>query len=87
MQHLASAVGTPCISIFSAWQMPGKWYPYGEQNVVLRKWVPCHTCLLETCPYDNRCIKLVATDEVIAAADAKLAPLAPLYSQQTKYAV
>ena len=37
VQHLASAVGTACISIFSAHDMPGKWHPYGPENVVLTK--------------------------------------------------
>jgi ADP-heptose:LPS heptosyltransferase len=76
VQHLASAVGTPCISIFSAWQMPRKWYPYGPRNVVLRKWVACHTCLRETCPNDNLCIRLVETGEVTAAANAMLQRIA-----------
>jgi ADP-heptose:LPS heptosyltransferase len=76
VQHLASAVRTPCISIFSAHDMPGKWYPYGTQNVVLRKWVECHTCYLQTCPYDNRCMKLIDVDEVIAAIDLKLETIA-----------
>ena len=72
VQHLASAVRTPCISIFSAHDMPGKWYPYGTENVVLRKWVECHTCYLQTCPYDNRCIKLIDAEAVIGAIDIKL---------------
>jgi heptosyltransferase-2 len=72
VQHLASAVGTPCISVFSSHDMPGKWNPYGPENVVLRKEVECHTCYLQVCPHDNRCIKLIDTDEVIAAVDLKL---------------
>lgn len=72
VQHLASAVDTPCISIFSAHDMPRKWHPYGVHNIVLRKWVPCHTCYLQTCPNDNRCLKLIDTDEVIAVIDSKL---------------
>ena len=72
VQHLASAVGTPCVSIFSAHDMPGKWNPYGAENVVLRKQVECHPCYLSICPYENRCIKLISTDEVIAAIDLKL---------------
>jgi ADP-heptose:LPS heptosyltransferase len=72
VQHLSSAVGTPCISIFSSHQLPGKWNPYGTENVVLRKWIECHTCYLQTCPYDNRCLKLTGADEVIAAIEAKL---------------
>jgi ADP-heptose:LPS heptosyltransferase len=65
VQHLASAVGTRCISLFSFWQMRGKWHPYGEWNIVLQKRVPCHTCLLETCPHQNRCMRLIQTHEVL----------------------
>lgn len=67
VQHLASAVGTPCISIFSYWQLKGKWRPYGDQNTILQKWVECNTCYLETCPHDNECIKLIQVNEVIDA--------------------
>lgn len=73
VQHLAAAVGTRCLSIFSFWQPIGKWLPYGPEHTVLYKWVDCHTCLLNRCPYDNRCIKLIDADEVIAWADRKLA--------------
>ena len=72
VQHLSSAVGTPCISIFSFHDMPGKWHPYGSRNVVLRKWIDCHTCYRQTCPYDNRCVKLIDASEVIAVIDSKL---------------
>lgn len=72
VQHLAAAVGTPCISLFSSWQLKGKWHPYGPEHTVLRKWVECHTCFLDECPYDNRCIRLIETDEVMALADHKL---------------
>ena len=73
VQHLAAAVGTPSISLFSFWQMRGKWRPYGDENVVLQKWVPCHTCLLDRCPYDNRCMKAIAVDEVTKHAGEILA--------------
>lgn len=69
VQHLAAAVGTPCISLFSFWQMRGKWQPYGSRNVVLQKWVPCHTCLLEGCPNDNRCMKAIEVEEVLRHAE------------------
>lgn len=72
-QHLAAAVGTPCVSIFSCRDFPGKWFPQGNRHTVLRKWVECHTCLLDHCPYDNRCIGLVTADEAIAAANTILA--------------
>ena len=72
VQHLAAAVGTPCISLFSFWQMRGKWQPYGSRNVVLQKWVPCHTCLLETCPNDNRCMKAIGVEEVVQHTEQML---------------
>lgn len=73
VQHLAAAMGTPCLSLFSHRDMPGKWFPYGSQHTVLQKWVACHTCFLEQCPYDNRCINLVEVVDVLAHADRLLA--------------
>ncbi len=73
VQHLAAAVHTPCLSLFSFWQPRGKWWPYGSEHTVVQKWVECHTCLLDTCPHDNLCINLIETDEIIAMADQKLA--------------
>jgi ADP-heptose:LPS heptosyltransferase len=67
VQHLSSAVKTPCISIFSYRDMKGKWRPYGDQNIVLQKWVECHTCYLESCPHDNECINLIQVGEVTDA--------------------
>jgi ADP-heptose:LPS heptosyltransferase len=85
VQHLAAAVGTRCISIFSAHDMPGKWHPYGAGNVVLRKNVECHTCYRQTCPYDNRCLKLIETKEVIAAVDEKLRALSRSGGGESSY--
>lgn len=68
VQHLAAAVSTPCVSIFSFSDQRGKWRPYGPQHIVLQKEVPCHTCFLEECPHDNLCVKLVETSEVLGAA-------------------
>jgi ADP-heptose:LPS heptosyltransferase len=68
VQHMAAAVSTPCVSIFSDQGIRGKWRPYGPQHIVLQKDVPCHTCFLEECPHDNLCVKLVETSEVLEAA-------------------
>jgi ADP-heptose:LPS heptosyltransferase len=68
VQHMAAAVSTPCVSIFSFRDMRGKWRPHGPQHIVLQKGVPCHTCFLEECPHDNLCVKLVRTSEVLEAA-------------------
>ncbi len=68
VQHMAAAVSTPCVSIFSSSDQPGKWRPYGPQHIVLQRYVPCHTCYLWECPHDNLCVKLVETSEVLEAA-------------------
>ena len=53
VMHLASAVGTACVAIFSAQDWPGRWYPYGNKNVVLRKSLPCEGCMMRICPKEN----------------------------------
>lgn len=73
VQHLAAAVGTPCVALFSCRDFRGKWWPHGAQHVVLRKQVDCHTCLLDTCPRDNLCINLIEVREVVEAVDQILA--------------
>lgn len=74
MQHLAAAVGTPCVSLFSFWQMRGRWHHYGARNVVIQKWVPCHTCLLDECPIGNACMKAIQVEEVVRHAAGMLGP-------------
>ena len=68
VQHLASAVGTPCVSLFSFWEFLGKWRPHGKMNKVIQKWVPCHTCFYEQCPHENACMKEISAAEVIDTA-------------------
>lgn len=73
VQHLAASVGTPCVSIFSRRDFLGQWWPHGDAHEVLWRAVPCHTCLLELCPYDNKCIKLIEVADAISAAERVLA--------------
>ena len=72
VQHLAAAVGIPVVSIFSFWQMRGKWYPFGNNNTIFQKWVNCNTCLIDKCPNNNRCVNLTTIDEVNNAILEKL---------------
>ncbi|MBK8922232.1 MAG: glycosyltransferase family 9 protein [Saprospirales bacterium] len=66
--HLAYAMGTPVLALFSARDLPGRWYPpEREQNVVLRSFqLPCSVCLSETCD-NNICLKNIHPETVIAA--------------------
>lgn len=47
--HLAAAVNTPCVAIFSAREPSESWHPYGDKHIVLRKQVPCRNCYLTVC--------------------------------------
>jgi ADP-heptose:LPS heptosyltransferase len=71
-QHLAAAVGTRCVALFSRRNQRRRWYPHGRGHIVLEAEVECHTCLLDTCPYDNRCMKLIDVDRVLEAAHSIL---------------
>jgi ADP-heptose:LPS heptosyltransferase len=71
-QHLAAAVGNPCVALFSQRNQRRRWYPYGNNHIVLEGSVECHTCLLDTCPNDNRCMKQISIEDVLAAAHEKL---------------
>jgi ADP-heptose:LPS heptosyltransferase len=48
--HLAAAVGTPCVALFSGRDFPGRWDPPGPNHHVIRHAVPCGGCMAENCP-------------------------------------
>ncbi len=65
--HLAAAVQTPCIAIFSARNKPRVWFPYGRDHRVLYHKVDCWGCNLETCVVEKkRCIASISVDEVLS---------------------
>ena len=71
--HLAAAVGTPCVAIFSARDLPGVWYPYGSSHTVFRKDVECQGCMLYECVHEKmKCIRSVTVDEVFSACAKNL---------------
>jgi len=64
--HLAAAVQTPCVAIFSARQPAGVWFPFGERHSVLYRPVDCRGCGLETCIVERKkCILSIRVDEVM----------------------
>ncbi len=70
VMHLAAAVGTPCVAIFSARDHPGRWEPCGASNIVLRKDPECTGCLLEVCAERNMaCLNEITIDEVLEAVE------------------
>lgn len=68
VMHLAAALGKPCVAVFSARDLPGAWYPYGEGHRVFRTAIPCDACFGTTCPLGtNDCILSIGADEVLRA--------------------
>ena len=66
--HLAAAVGTPCVAIFSAQDWPDRWNPYGPGHLVLRRQVPCEGCRLSRCETQGtRCLTEIQVTEVLDA--------------------
>lgn len=71
LAHIASAVGTPVISIFGRKQpglSPTRWKPTGRDVVVLHKDAGCTECLAHNCKKDFACLKAITVDEVFDAA-------------------
>ncbi len=65
--HLAAAVQTPCVAIFSARNRPRVWFPYGGRHRVIYHKVDCLGCNLETCIVERkRCMTSITVDEVLA---------------------
>lgn len=63
--HLAVASGLKCVAVFSARDVPGRWYPYGEGHEVHRKSVDCQGCMLQECQeQDHRCLMAIQPEEV-----------------------
>jgi len=63
--HLAAAVGTPCVAVFSSRNLPGEWFPYGDRHRVLYQSISCQGCGLQLCVARNkRCIRSITVGDV-----------------------
>jgi len=73
MMHLAASQGVPCIAVFSARDLPGQWFPFGEGHKVLYHRTPCFGCKVWECTeHDKKCIRAITPGEAIAAAWKKI---------------
>ncbi len=71
--HLAATVGTPCVAIFAARNIPRMWFPHGRHHRVIYHEVDCMGCGLETCIVEKKkCITSITVDEVAREAVAAL---------------
>lgn len=70
--HIASAVGTPVISLFGRAQKglsPQRWGPVGVKDKILHKEVGCIECLAHGCVKEFACLKAIAVNDVVKAAE------------------
>jgi heptosyltransferase-2 len=73
--HIASAVGTPVISIFGRNQKglsPKRWGPLGIKDKVLHREVGCIECLAHNCAKGFICLKAITVEDVLRLADSIL---------------
>jgi ADP-heptose:LPS heptosyltransferase len=73
--HLAAAVGTPIVAIFSARNRPVHWFPFGLEHRIVYHRTDCWGCGLETCvEQKKKCLTSITVEEALAAVRLSLPP-------------
>ncbi len=68
--HLAAAVGTPVVALFSGTNQPAQWQPRGSRVVVIRQPVACGPCHRQCCPRaDHPCMTRLEPSTVLTAVE------------------
>jgi heptosyltransferase-3 len=63
--HLAACVGTPCVAVYSARNLPRQWFPRGDFNQIIYHHTDCAGCGLGTCIIQQKkCILSITVGEV-----------------------
>jgi lipopolysaccharide heptosyltransferase II len=85
--HIAVGLGIPTVSLFG----PGraaKWAPRGERHLVINKRLSCSPCTTfgttPPCPYNAKCMKDIAADEVVNAVTMLLTSVGTMPSHCCK---
>jgi len=72
LAHLATAVGTPSVTMFLSGD-PVRWAYESERHRVARVQVECNPCPHLRCPIDHRCASRLQVADVLAEVDTVLA--------------
>jgi ADP-heptose:LPS heptosyltransferase len=71
--HVAAAVGTRCVAVFSAHGPAQQWHPYGDGHLVLRSAPECRNCFLSECTYhQSKCLTAISVEQVWDACQQAL---------------
>jgi ADP-heptose:LPS heptosyltransferase len=75
--HLADAVGTPEVVLFSGTEYEQQWQPRKTRARLLRQPTPCSPCYLFECPIGLPCLD-ISPEEVVEVAETMLADIGVL---------
>jgi ADP-heptose:LPS heptosyltransferase len=71
--HLAAAVGTPVVALFSGTNNVQQWQPRGQSVCTLHNAVPCAPCHQRACPLAGHpCMRGIHPDNVMKTLDGLL---------------
>jgi lipopolysaccharide heptosyltransferase II len=71
--HLAAAVDTRCVAVFSARSPEHSWHPYGDDHIVIRRRPSCRNCFLTECTRQkSRCLTEISVEDVWSACTRTL---------------
>lgn len=70
--HLADAMRTPEVVLFSGTDYEEQWRPRATRSRLLRRPTLCHPCYLFECPIGRACLD-ISLEEVVEAVEALLA--------------
>jgi ADP-heptose:LPS heptosyltransferase len=65
--HLADAVGTPVLALYSGTDRESQWQPRFAPHHMLRRPTPCYPCYRFSCPIGQPCLDISATEVADAA--------------------
>ncbi|MBN1419348.1 MAG: glycosyltransferase family 9 protein [Planctomycetes bacterium] len=67
--HIAGALGTPSVVVFSGTNHAWRWRPIGPAVRVIEAYVPCKPCCRKVCPLTRHlCMEAIEAGEVLDAA-------------------
>ena len=69
--HLADAVGTPAVILFSGTDYEEQWQPRTTVHRLLRRPTPCHPCYLFECPIGLACLD-ISPEKVVEVVETLL---------------
>lgn len=73
--HMATALGTLTVSTMGP-TLPERWWPQGEEHIVLRKDLPCMPCCRGRCRLKTLdCMKLITVEDMLEAAEKQLSKI------------